>query len=73
MRAAKERHRAIPAKLLTAANSVPPALLTRTARMISMTTGAGWIGPPFNVTISTSPDCGALFCVRMPEWCPSTR
>ncbi|MCB1290831.1 wax ester/triacylglycerol synthase family O-acyltransferase [Mycolicibacterium sp.] len=64
MRAAKERHRAIPAKLLTAANhSVPPALLTRTARMISMTTGAGWIRPPFNVTISNIPGSRrALFC-----------
>jgi diacylglycerol O-acyltransferase len=56
MRAAKERHRAIPAKLLSAANhTVPPALLTRTARVISMTTGAGWISPPFNVTISNIP------------------
>ncbi|MBX7433962.1 wax ester/triacylglycerol synthase family O-acyltransferase [Mycobacterium sp. Y57] len=56
MHAAKDRHRAIPAKLLTAANhTVPPALLARTARVISMTTGAGWIKPPFNVTISNIP------------------
>ncbi|WP_094357062.1 WS/DGAT/MGAT family O-acyltransferase [Mycobacterium marinum] len=64
MRAAKERHRAIPAKLLTEANhTVPPALLTRAARVISMTTGSGWIRPPFNVTISNipgSPD--PLYC-----------
>jgi diacylglycerol O-acyltransferase len=64
MRAAKERHRAIPASLLTEANhTVPPALLTRTARVISMTTGAGWIRPPFNVTISNIPGSPApLYC-----------
>jgi WS/DGAT/MGAT family acyltransferase len=64
MRAAKERHRAIPAKLLSAANhTVPPALLTRTARVISATTGAGWIRPPFNVTVSNIPGSpSALYC-----------
>ncbi|WP_202399134.1 wax ester/triacylglycerol synthase domain-containing protein [Gordonia mangrovi] len=56
MRSAKERHRAIPAQLLRDANhTVPPALFGRTARMISATTGAGWIRPPFNVTISNIP------------------
>lgn len=64
MRAAKERHRAIPAGLLSAANhTVPPALLTRAARVISMTTASGWIRPPFNVTISNIPGSPtALYC-----------
>ncbi|GAB88746.1 WS/DGAT/MGAT family O-acyltransferase [Gordonia rhizosphera] len=56
MRSAKDRHQAIPAKLLRDANhTVPPALFMRTARVISATTAAGWISPPFNVTISNIP------------------
>lgn len=73
MSAAKERHRAIPAKLLSEANhTVPPALFTRTARVMSMTTGAGWIGPPFNVTISNIRGRRPRCTVRAPGGCPST-
>jgi diacylglycerol O-acyltransferase / wax synthase len=64
MASAKERHRATPAKLLREANhTVPPALFTRVARVISMTTGAGWVKPPFNVTISNIPGSPTpLYC-----------
>jgi diacylglycerol O-acyltransferase len=56
MLAAKERHQATPATLLTDANhTVPPALFARVARMISASTAQGWIDPPFNVTISNVP------------------
>ncbi|GAB93408.1 WS/DGAT/MGAT family O-acyltransferase [Gordonia rhizosphera] len=68
MRSAKERHRAIPAQLLRDANhTVPPALFARTARVISMTTAAGWINPPFNVTISNVPGSASpLYCAGAP-------
>lgn len=43
IRAAKERHRAIPAQPLSTANqTVPPALPACSARVISATTAAGW-------------------------------
>ena len=64
MKAAKDRHRAIPANLLQDANhTVPPALFARTARVLSMTTAAGWVDPPFNTTISNIPGSpNPLFC-----------
>ncbi|HEY5855419.1 MAG TPA: WS/DGAT domain-containing protein [Aldersonia sp.] len=64
MRSAKELHRGIPAQLLREANhTVPPALFTRTARMISTTAAIGWIAPPFNVTISSIPGSPTpLYC-----------
>lgn len=74
MASAKDRHRAIPATLLQDANhTVPPALLARTARTLALTTGNGWIDPPFNLTIPTFPDLRRRCTARGRKLSPSTR
>jgi hypothetical protein len=56
MRAAKERHRAVPATVLQDANHfVPPALFARAARAITLLAARRWTGVSANVLISNIP------------------
>ncbi len=56
MKAAKERHRALPASLLQDANHfIPPALLAQAARATSRLAGVRGINQPVNVAISNVP------------------
>ncbi|ULE31815.1 WS/DGAT/MGAT family O-acyltransferase [Mycobacterium sp. IDR2000157661] len=56
MRAAKERHRALPASLLQDANHfIPPALLAQAARATSRLAGVRGLNQPANVMISNVP------------------
>lgn len=56
MRAAKERHRALPASLLQDANHfIPPALLGQAARATSRLAGVRGLNQPANVMISNVP------------------
>jgi diacylglycerol O-acyltransferase len=54
MKAAKERHSALPASALTdATNFIPPAIMARAARVIAELSAVG--PPPINLTISNVP------------------
>ena len=56
MRAAKERHRALPVSLLQDANHfIPPALLAQAARATSRLAGVRGLNQPANVMISNVP------------------
>jgi len=56
MRAAKERHQAVPATLLQDTNQfVPPALLARASRVVGSLAAHPRFAPPLNVVISNVP------------------
>jgi len=56
MRAAKDKHNALPATLLQDfAQFAPPAVAARAARVIARATVANLVDPPFNVVISNVP------------------
>ena len=64
MRAAKERHSALPAQLLQdATRFIPPALLARTARVIAEVAGSERLRPALNLVISNVPGpASPLYC-----------
>jgi diacylglycerol O-acyltransferase / wax synthase len=56
LRSAKERHRAVPADVLSRANHlIPPALLARAARVTASFASSKRFAPPYNVIISNVP------------------
>jgi diacylglycerol O-acyltransferase / wax synthase len=56
LRSAKDRHRAVPADILSNANHlIPPSLLARAARVTSMVSTSSRAAPAFNLTISNVP------------------
>jgi WS/DGAT/MGAT family acyltransferase len=56
LRAAKERHNAVPAEILSRANHlVPPALLARASRVTAGFVASGRLAPPYNLIISNVP------------------
>jgi diacylglycerol O-acyltransferase / wax synthase len=56
LRAAKERHQAVPADILTNANHlIPPSLFARAAGVTAAFAAAGRLSPPYNVVISNVP------------------
>jgi WS/DGAT/MGAT family acyltransferase len=56
LRSAKERHRAVPADILSRANHlIPPAMFARAARVTAGFAASSRFAPPFNVVISNVP------------------
>nr|WP_320668761.1 wax ester/triacylglycerol synthase family O-acyltransferase [Patulibacter sp. DM4] len=56
MRSAKERHRAVPADILSTANHlIPPSLFARAARVTAGVSASSRFAPPYNLILSNVP------------------
>jgi diacylglycerol O-acyltransferase / wax synthase len=56
LRAAKERHQAVPADILASANHlIPPSLFARASALTASFAASGRLSPPYNVIISNVP------------------